>query len=207
MASYVLRAVTTGRRIVVGDVNVNAEIIEDALNSFPGGNIQPNTILGTRIKDGSLRGSEAFTSGSVDGSKLASLSVITGKFDGSAVTEPKLANWSVVTGMIALLAVGVAQLAAGIMRVKTSTYVGNTESAHTITGVGFTPTAVFVVKSTGGTACALRTADMTGTNNLGTGGVMPSGILSFDDDGFTVGTNLLVNDNTVTFCYFAIRTT
>ncbi len=206
MATYSLRTVDAGDKAITADINANAATIQAALNSFPGGNIQTNTIAGDRIKSNSLPGSKLVNL-DLDSTKLAPNSVTTTKIAALAVTEAKIANLAVATGKIALGAVGADQLATGIARVKVDTYVGNTESAHTITGVGFTPIMLFVVRINGGTEAALRMASMTGSNNLATGGAMSSGILSLDADGFTVGTNTRVNSSGLTYCYIAIGTT
>ncbi len=209
MKTYTLRKVTAGRRIITADVNVNAGVIEGALNKLPGDNIQPNTIPGTRIKTGSMRGSEAFRVGAIDSSKLAIGAFEETQIGAGAVTSDALANLSVTTAKIALAAVGLAQLAAGIGRVKVGTYTGNGSGPNAVDfGVGgLTPIFVLISKDTGGQPAALRMSSMTNTARVDAGTIMTDGILSLDSRGFTVGSNSRVNTNGDTYCYLATGTT
>ncbi len=206
MTAYAFREVVAGERAITADINENATTAQNAMNSFPGDHIESETIPGDRIKANSLPGSKLVNS-DVDADKLASGSVTETKIGALAVTTTKLADLGVTTGKIALAAVGVTQLTTGIMRVHVDTYTGDTTGSHAITGVGFLPKAVLVVKANAASGAAFRLTAMTATNNMATGLALAQGILSLDSDGFTVGTAIQVNQNNVIYAYIAIGTT
>ena len=75
MATYSLRKVVVLDKAITADINENAAIIEAAMNSFPGGNIQSNTILGSALKSNSIAGTKLLNL-TIDSSKLGASSVV-----------------------------------------------------------------------------------------------------------------------------------
>ncbi len=77
-----------------------------------------------------------------------------------------------------------------------------TASSLTVTGVGFTPAALFV--KGGSQPCYVKTSDMTSTHSrkwASNGNTVTDGITGFTSDGFTVGTNTEVNASSTTFLF------
>jgi type II secretory pathway pseudopilin PulG len=95
------------------------------------------------------------------------------------------------------------------MDVRSGSYVGNSQADHQIKGLGFQPELV-IIKSEGNTRAAARTSSMpSGLSRglVGTDGLGPNGIISLDNDGFTVGTDSSVNYAGNNYYYFAVADT
>lgn len=89
------------------------------------------------------------------------------------------------------------------MNIASGTYTGNGADDRPITGIGFTPVLVIIVRSTG--IWSWRSATMAGDVSLDMSGgdVLTDRIQSLDSDGFTVGTSGDVNANLATYYYIA----
>lgn len=87
----------------------------------------------------------------------------------------------------------------------TGTYVGNGQDNRWINGLGFSPTAVMIMR--GGSASVVRTIDMVGDAScLVTGTCTLTNanmIQALGSDGFQVGTSTSVNQNTIVYYYLA----
>ncbi len=82
-------------------------------------------------------------------------------------------------------------------------YTGNGVDNRTISGIGFRPEVIIVMSSNG---TAIRTSTMSGdSTKIGAAftSVFSDGLQSLIGDGFTVGTNSLVNSNGVTYHWVA----
>lgn len=85
------------------------------------------------------------------------------------------------------------------------TYVGNATDDRNITGVGFTPTFVFI-KGNNITNSAIRSVETTDTSSQWTSAnTATDRIQTFVSDGFQIGTNTSVNANTVAYYWFAFK--
>jgi hypothetical protein len=93
------------------------------------------------------------------------------------------------------------------MRVKTGTYVGDGTGPKAITGLGFAPVSVFLVRSN--TEFCWK-SPMSGANtyrlNSGADGLLPDRIDSLDGDGFTAGTLGNVSAASYFWCAFGADT-
>ena len=84
------------------------------------------------------------------------------------------------------------------------TYTGNGSDDRAITGVGFQPRLVFILRSTGTGAYCSDQNSADSSFSITAAGLAANRIQSLDADGFTVGTDALVNSNTATYHYFAV---
>lgn len=89
---------------------------------------------------------------------------------------------------------------------KAGSYTGNGSDARAITGVGFAPQLVFV-KNVGGVQGGAKTTSLAGdaTYCMLSGAPATNRIESLDADGFTIGTDSVVNTNTTGYYYFAVK--
>lgn len=89
--------------------------------------------------------------------------------------------------------------------INCGTYTG-TGATNSITGLGFTPSAV-IVKGAGGTAAVLKTSTMTTTESFkfNGSGAQTTAILSLDSDGFTLGTSADVNGAATVYYWIALK--
>lgn len=93
------------------------------------------------------------------------------------------------------------------MQIYTGTYVGDGNDDRGITGVGFQPDFV-VISNENATHCAARFPDHAGDLSISfTSGAAAAvnRIQSLDADGFTVGTDAIVNNNGTDYYFLAIR--
>lgn len=94
------------------------------------------------------------------------------------------------------------------LQVKAGTYTGNGVDDRAITGVGFTPLAVFVKDASGasdGGAMKFGQPSTDEAHSIGENSVfLTDAIQSLDADGFTVGTLNRVNTNGTTYYYLAL---
>jgi len=93
--------------------------------------------------------------------------------------------------------------------VKVGTYTGN-GTTQSPSGVGFTPKVVIAWCNSGNGNARVRVDTMSGDESVklgAAGGGGTQGIKSIDSDGFTVGTSLDVNENTVRCDYVAFAGT
>ena len=92
------------------------------------------------------------------------------------------------------------------MLATTGTYTGNDTDNRAITGIGFEPSLV-IIKGDSSDPAVFRTASMIGDNSFefGSGRLTPDLIQSLDSDGFTIGFDIAVNTNGITYYYIAIR--
>jgi len=92
------------------------------------------------------------------------------------------------------------------MKIKVGTYTGDGNDARGITGVGFQPDVVFIGNDTNENT-VVRTSAMVGDLTcewaMGTP-AFADGIESLDADGFTVGTDVRVNELNATYYYLAL---
>jgi hypothetical protein len=92
----------------------------------------------------------------------------------------------------------------------TGKYTGNGSDNHDVTGAGLQADFIFIKEATGTLAGVLRTSDMSGDNSLAVQNA--STVLTADlvqsiaSDGFQVGTDTRVNQNTIVYPYFAFKT-
>ncbi|MGN6546252.1 MAG: DUF4347 domain-containing protein, partial [Aureliella sp.] len=89
--------------------------------------------------------------------------------------------------------------------VISGTYTGNATDNRAITGLGFRPEAVLLLTDAAQKG-VLRTASMSGDASkvlASTTGLTANLIQSLDGDGFTIGSDALVNSNTVTYHWIA----
>ena len=104
----------------------------------------------------------------------------------------------------AILLAGIQPLSA---QFNTGTYTGNGNDARAITGVGFSPDVVFVEREDS-ESTVVRTVTMSGDISKPLAeGADPSADLieSLDADGFTVGTDVMVNNNGSTYHWIALK--
>ena len=92
------------------------------------------------------------------------------------------------------------------MLVQVSTYTGNGADSRAITGVGFEPSLV-IIKGDTTQKAVWRTTSMSGDNatTFASEPLASNYIQSLDSDGFTIGTDAIVNSNGITYYYIAIR--
>jgi hypothetical protein len=96
---------------------------------------------------------------------------------------------------------------AGVFRVKSGSYTG-TGLAQSITGIGFQPDVVIVDGVGAGVDAAIKTNTMAGANSKqidNTAAFDTTHIVSLDPDGFSVGTDIDVNQNTITYHWVAFK--
>jgi hypothetical protein len=96
---------------------------------------------------------------------------------------------------------------AGAFRVKSGRYTG-TGGALSITGLGFQPDVVIVDGVGGGADAAIKTSTMGGANSkqLDNGAAFDAvHITSLDPDGFSVGADVDVNQNGITYYWVAMK--
>lgn len=92
---------------------------------------------------------------------------------------------------------------------KMASYTGNGTDNNAITGLGFAPDLVWIKATSASQAAAFRTRD--GHSGDSSTAWVPSVadaanvIQSLDSDGFTIGTSTLVNNNAISYRYFALR--
>ena len=91
--------------------------------------------------------------------------------------------------------------------VATGKYTGDGVDGKAITGAGFKPDVV-IVKSGAAQQARIKTNTETTTSSLFAGGAAEgtAGILTFENDGFTVGTHASVNNSGDTFYWIALKT-
>lgn len=89
---------------------------------------------------------------------------------------------------------------------KVGSYTGNGVDNRSITGVGFQPDLVWVF-SNGANLAVWRSSDISGDSTAYWGGTAPAGnrIQALEADGFQVGTDAVVNADTVTYFYVAFK--
>lgn len=93
------------------------------------------------------------------------------------------------------------------MLTKFGQYTGNGVDGKTITGIGFLPTCVIIKDQSNGNNGIMRTSSFSSTNSISLredSGVFATGIKSLDSDGFTLGTDGRVNNNTEVYNYIAM---
>lgn len=103
--------------------------------------------------------------------------------------------------------VALSALAAGTSaaRIAVGSYTGNGSDNRQITGVGFTPKFVLIKRADANPAVwRFGIAGDASFQVTATGGSAANYIQSLDSDGFTIGTDISVNNNTSTFYYVAI---
>lgn len=85
-------------------------------------------------------------------------------------------------------------------------YVGN-GSIQSVSGIGFTPTVVFLKDITGANTGGMRIANMTTTTSylVSNGNSQSTLITSLDSDGFSLGASASGNANGNTYAYFAMK--
>jgi hypothetical protein len=90
-------------------------------------------------------------------------------------------------------------------------YTGNNTDNRSITGIGFQPTAVIVTRSLAATRNGVFTTASNGADDtvyVSSQAVnFANGIQALESDGFQVGTSTLVNANSATYYYIAVRST
>lgn len=90
-----------------------------------------------------------------------------------------------------------------------ASYTGNGTDNRAITGLGFAPDLVWIKATSASQAAAFRTRD--GHSGDSSTAWVPSVadaadvIQSLDSDGFTIGTSTLVNNNAISYRYFALK--
>ena len=95
----------------------------------------------------------------------------------------------------------------GGMRVKSGSYTGS-GLARSITGVGFQPDVVIIDGVNGGANSVIRTSTMANPNSKQIDtptGLAGNQITSLDADGFSLGTDTDVNQNTITYHWVAFK--
>lgn len=93
------------------------------------------------------------------------------------------------------------------VRFASGTYTGNGGDNRQIIGIGFQPDVV-IVKGNTNQGAVIRTSTMSGDTSKPLGGGATPGtnrIQSLDADGFTIGTNAIVNSNGVAYHWMAFK--
>ena len=91
-----------------------------------------------------------------------------------------------------------------LSRVAVGTYTGDGNDDRGITGIGFTPLAVFVKGDAALRQIVYRWGIAGDKSFLVDGASFANGIQSLDADGFTVGSDPYVNENLTVFYYLAL---
>ncbi len=99
--------------------------------------------------------------------------------------------------------------AASTARMATGSYTGNGVDNRAITGLGFQPDMVYIKARTARSSMmrlsTFGAGDATKDIGVSNGNFVLNNIQSLDADGFTIGTDVRVNENAVTYDYVAFK--
>jgi hypothetical protein len=107
-----------------------------------------------------------------------------------------------------LAGLALAAAATAAAGVASGSYVGNGSASRSITGVGFRPDVVIVKADSSSARAIVRTATMSLSKEMtGAAAAALNYVFSLDADGFTVTSNLRVNQSGLTYYWIAFQTT